>query len=233
MEKRRQLMSSSEIISSTETNFSYLYKFISIISSRETVSVKNKCNIALKNLNSLVSVIEKGNIPINIITLMAINGILWHPDPCNNPNEILKYLQLYNTIKSTQIFNDPSLDFKSEVNENKNDNIFVETKPHSKLKDKINRGTIKCDVNVTRTLEDLDMEANDTRIASRANISEIETNIFNYTTTDSDAEHSKVHESTKSQIEKELSNLSKIKPVSSKSKEFKMSLERIYNERIQ
>ncbi|KAH7647343.1 hypothetical protein FG379_003010 [Cryptosporidium bovis] len=239
MEKRRQLMSSSEIISSTETNLSYFYKFISILSSKETVPVKNKCNIALKNLNSLISVVEKGNIPINIVTLLAINGILWHPDPCNNPIEIHKYLELYNAIKSTPLFTDPLLNLKSETIENKSFAISKSTNTSNRTesipspsKNVIKKGKIAFNSNVTKYLDSDEIAANKTGSAPKVNVTKVETAPFN--DTDSNLEYERQNlGSRKVELEKELQALSNIKPVSSKSNDFKCKLEQIYSERIQ
>ncbi|KAK6589888.1 hypothetical protein RS030_193022 [Cryptosporidium xiaoi] len=239
MEKRRQLMSSSEIISSTETNLSYFYKFISILSSRETVPVKKKCNIALKNLNSLISVIEKGNIPINIVTLLAINGILWHPDPCNNPVEIHKYLELYNAIKSTPLFTDPLLNLKSETTENKSFTISKSINTSNRTesisspsKNVIQKEKIVFNSNFTKHLDSEEITANKTGSAPKVNVTKVEAATFN--DTDSNLEYEDQNLGLrKNELEKELQALSNIKSVSSKSKEFKSRLEQIYSERVQ
>ncbi|EAK87847.1 hypothetical protein [Cryptosporidium parvum Iowa II] len=103
-EKKRQLMSDSEIIASINENISLLLKFERIIFTKRSDQAKKKCNIALKNLKTLNSATENRSIQINPLTSITLNGIIWHSDPCNNPDQMIKHIELYNLIIRSKTF---------------------------------------------------------------------------------------------------------------------------------
>lgn len=103
-EKKKQLMSNSEVIASLDENLNHLMRFAKVISTKKSEQARNKCKIALKNLKTLNSAVENGSIRINPLTNLALNGLIWHPDPCNNPDKIINHIELYNLIRFSRFF---------------------------------------------------------------------------------------------------------------------------------
>ncbi|KAK9172990.1 Uncharacterized protein cmbei_4002520 [Cryptosporidium meleagridis] len=119
-EKKRQLMSDFEIITSISENISLLLKFERIIFTKKSDQARTKCNIALKNLKTLNSATENRSIKINPLTSIALNGIIWHSDPCSNPDQMIKHIELYNLIINnkafSQIFNPNQKNNNEQIN---------------------------------------------------------------------------------------------------------------------
>ncbi|KAJ1608964.1 putative signal peptide-containing protein [Cryptosporidium canis] len=245
-EKKKQLMSDSEIVSSLNENLLHLLKLSRAILNKKNEQAKKKCTIAVKNLKTLDSAIENGGIAINPLTSITLNGIVWHSDPCNDPGKIAMHIELYNLIKQSNIFhsiydlkynnntNHGRVDLSSHTTkiltgQHKNTGIrdvrFRSNIKPSKIKYTPSSRAVSHDPN--QTLECSlrpSPETNSTNITS-SNITQSEnnctsSNITNYFT-------------GKDGILKELEELAAMKSVSSKnSSEFAKSLSKILSERI-
>ncbi|KAH8584171.1 uncharacterized protein ELE39_001674 [Cryptosporidium sp. chipmunk genotype I] len=250
-EKKRQLMSDSEIIASIDENISLLLKFARIIFIKKSEQAKKKCAIALKNLKTLNSATENGSIRMNPLTSITLNGIIWHPDPCNNPNQIIKHIELYNLIKLSKVFNQIS-NFNQKSNNNEHINIRTSNTKSSFSQNDLLRNTafrsnaasnpfIKHKTS-TKTISQGILSKMDSLVFSgnynnctTANLTLNTTNILD---TDDKLSH-RVQNNTgnnscsgRNCIRMELEELARMKPVSSKSSSgFSESLCRILSER--
>lgn len=251
-ERKRQLMSDSEIIDSINENIFLLLKFARIISTKKSEQARKKCAIALKNLKTLNSATENGSLHINPLTTITLNGLIWHLDPCNDTNHIVRHIELYNLIKSSDLFKQISnleqnnsnnkqvstnTSTKSYFPQNKDNrfknNIFRTSsisKPHIKhqaltkvisqeTQSRLNSSVVNGTDN-NRTAIILTFNATNILDTNETGNSYTQNNTSNY------------RYSGKDSISKELQELSKMKPVSSKSASgFSQSLSRILSER--
>ncbi|OII72079.1 uncharacterized protein cubi_01412 [Cryptosporidium ubiquitum] len=250
-ERKKQLMSDSEIIISIDENISLLLKFARLISIKKSEQARKKCTIALKNLKTLNSATENGNVKINPLTNIALNGLIWHSDPCNDPNHIVKHIELYNLIKFSNLFSQIS-NLKQDLNNNKQINVSVLTTKSSfpqyekRFKNTVFRSHIiskpfikhktstkAISQEIQSRMDSLAVNKNDSHNAvnSTPNATSI-LDACETTTSHSQNNTNNVVQSGKESIARELQELARMKSVSSKSASgFSESLSRILSER--
>ncbi|KAJ1610001.1 putative signal peptide-containing protein [Cryptosporidium canis] len=245
-EKKKQLMSDSEIVSSLDENISHLLKLSRAIINKKNEQAKKKCTIAVKNLKTLDSAIENGGIAINPLTHITLNGIVWHSDPCNDPSKITMHIELYNLIKQRNFFH-----FIYEPKYNNNtDNGRVDLSSYTtkilsgqhkntgirnvRFRSNVQPSKIKYIPSSRAVLHEPNQtleyslrpnpEINSTNITA-SNITHSENNCTSSNNTN--------YFTGKDGILKELEELAAMKPVSTKSSsEFAKSLSRILSERV-
>ncbi|KAF7459298.1 hypothetical protein HWI79_174 [Cryptosporidium felis] len=233
--KKKQLMSASEVVTSVHDNLTYIERFVRIILSKESEQAKRKCAIALKNLTTLALAIEKGNIPINALTLLTLNGLIWHPDPCSHPIPIIHHLELYNFIKNSKYYTQMSYLRPGSVGSSK-----INTIPAL-----IDKNDLKNTVNMRSNNLNLNQKQSRSHSHSKFNVTSGMIGTQHINTTDARSLHydefssrgwqqNKTENATRTsdQIKMELEELSKLRIVSrNDSSAFKESLSRLLSSR--